>query len=220
MAALAGGGMPLRGALHVHTTCSDGALTAAEVVAVYAGLGFDFVALTDHDHLLRPGCQERQLANLETDLIVLRGVELTVFEKGYLHVNRIVGDRETLHVFNHPAELDLPLERVVERVAAVARRLPLDAVEITSKGFYTPQFDVPAIPYPRVASDDAHTALGCGRAWVDVDCAREPDSILRAIRAGRFTNGFVGRPARAPATDAPEPGSPPGGGPFATVPKR
>ena len=95
--------MHLKGALHVHTTCSDGNLSIAQVVAVYTGLGFDFIALTDHDYLMRSGCYD-SVRHLRTDLIVFAGLELTVFEKGYLHVNRIDGNRETLHIFNHPAE--------------------------------------------------------------------------------------------------------------------
>ena len=45
----------LKGALHTHTTCSDGQLTPAELVAAYRELGFQFVAITDHDHLLAAG---------------------------------------------------------------------------------------------------------------------------------------------------------------------
>ena len=43
----------LKGALHTHTTCSDGQLEPGELVRVYRELGFQFVAITDHDHLLR-----------------------------------------------------------------------------------------------------------------------------------------------------------------------
>ncbi len=46
--------MHLKGGLHVHTKCSDGDLSIEEVVRIYEGLGFDFIALTDHDYLLRP----------------------------------------------------------------------------------------------------------------------------------------------------------------------
>ena len=48
--------MHLKGALHTHTTCSDGDLSIEEVVRIYTGLGFDFIALTDHDYLMRPDC--------------------------------------------------------------------------------------------------------------------------------------------------------------------
>jgi hypothetical protein len=185
--------MLLKGALHVHTTCSDGALSVGEVLDVYRDLGFDFVALTDHDYLLRAGCYERQLAQVGADpgLIVFTGVELTVFEKGYVHVNRVDGDREVLHFFNHPSELDLPLDRVIDRISSVAQKLPLDAVEVTTKGFYTPEYDTPEIPYPKLATDDAHTRIGCGRAWIELDCQRQRDAILRAVKQGEFWNCYI-----------------------------
>jgi hypothetical protein len=183
--------MHLKGALHVHTTCSDGELTIAEAAAVYKEFGFDFIALTDHDYLLREGCYEAA-RDLDSDLIVFTGVELTVFEKGYVHVNRLDGDGEALHIFNHPSELNLPVEKARARIASVAERLPIDAVEITSKGFRTPEFDVPEIPYPKVATDDSHTRLGCGRAWVEMDCLRDKDRIIRAIKHGDFWNCYAG----------------------------
>ena len=183
--------MHLKGALHVHTTCSDGELTIAEVAAVYKEFGFDFIALTDHDYLLREGCYEA-VRDINSDLIVFTGVELTVFEKGYVHVNRLNGDGEALHIFNHPSELNLPLEKVRARIGSVAERLPIDAIEITSKGFRTPEFDVPEIPYPKVATDDSHTRLGCGRAWVEMDCMRDKDRIIRAIKHSDFWNCYAG----------------------------
>ena len=41
--------MLLKGALHVHTTCSDGELTPQEAANAYEERGFDFIAfqLTD-----------------------------------------------------------------------------------------------------------------------------------------------------------------------------
>ncbi len=182
--------MILKGGLHIHTTCSDGELTIAEVVRIYAGLGFDFIALTDHDYLMRANAYDI-IDRMDTDLIIFKGIELTIFEKGYLHVNRIVGDKETLHIFNHPSELDLPMKKVRERISAVAERHPLDAVEITSKGFRTPEYDIPEIPLQKVATDDAHTRLGCGRAWIEMDCLRDKDKILRAIKNGDFWNCYT-----------------------------
>ena len=38
----------LKGALHCHTTRSDGRGTPAEVIAKHAAHGYDFMALTDH----------------------------------------------------------------------------------------------------------------------------------------------------------------------------
>jgi len=80
---------------------------------------------------------------------------------------------------------------VKERITAVAAQHPLDAVEITSKGFPTPEYDVPEIPYPKVATDDSHTRQMIGRAWVEMECSKKKDSIIRAIRKGRFWNCYA-----------------------------
>ncbi|MFC1851619.1 PHP domain-containing protein [candidate division CSSED10-310 bacterium] len=182
--------MLLKGALHIHTTCSDGDMNMSEVVEIYAALGFDFIAITDHDFLLPRACQESTIYDQQSGLIIFQGLELTIFEKGYLHVNKIEGDREVLHIFNHPSELDLPVEKVIQRIEAVARKVPLDAVEVTSKGFYTAEYDISEIRYPKVATDDAHTRQGCGRAWIEMDCKASKDSIIRAIKRGNFWNCF------------------------------
>jgi hypothetical protein len=182
--------MILKGALHVHTTCSDGKLTLDQTVDVYTSLGFDFIALTDHDYLLRPDCYE-PVTRIKTDLIIFTGVELTVFEKGYQHINRIDGDKEILHIFNHPSELDLPINKVKDRIEKVAKEINIDAVEITSKGFRMPEYETPDIPYPKVATDDSHTKTGCGRAWIEMDCMRDKDKIIKAIKSGDFWNCYA-----------------------------
>jgi len=181
--------MLLKGSLHIHTTCSDGKFTPQEAADIYSELGFDFIAFTDHDYLLKPDSDE-VYDSVKSDLIIFKGVELTVFEKGYVHVNRIFGDKEELFVLNHLGDYDLTVEQIVERIAAVGEKFPLDAVEITSKGFPRPEFDTEAIPLPKIASDDSHTRVGCGRAWIEMDCKRAGDSIIRAIKKNRFWNCY------------------------------
>ena len=180
----------LKGALHTHTTCSDGELTPGELVAVYKQLGFGFLAITDHDHLIRPDYWDSLPAG-DDELIVLKGVELTVFERGYVHVGQVFGDRETLHIFNHPAEYDMPKGKVLEIIRAVADKLPLDCVEVSSKGFYTPEYDMPDVPLVKVVSDDAHTRAMCGRAWIEVDCPPTKDDVIQCIRSGKARNCFL-----------------------------
>jgi hypothetical protein len=129
--------MHLKGQLHIHTTCSDGSLAPQEIADIYARMGFDFLAFTDHDHLLRPSYL-RALASVRSELLIFAGVELTVqTRKGYLHVSRIEGEREVLHIFNHPADCGLPFRETLLCIADVAERYPLDAVEATSHGFHT-----------------------------------------------------------------------------------
>ena len=184
--------MILKGQLHTHTTFSDGTLTPQEVADTYAALGFDFLAFTDHDHLLKPA-YATMVRQVKSDLILFSGIELTVpCSRGYVHVNRIDGDGEVLHIFNHPADYDLPVKNTIGCMKEVAGRYPLDAMEVTHHGFYTPQFDIAEIQYPKVAADDSHNRLACGRGWVEVSSERNRDAILKAIRNGDFQNGFAG----------------------------
>ncbi|MDQ1257629.1 MAG: hypothetical protein QG656_2235, partial [Candidatus Hydrogenedentes bacterium] len=123
----------LKGALHTHTTCSDGVLSPREVLRIYRELGFDFVALTDHDFLLAPNAYADVPDEYE-GMLVFKGVEKTVFSRGYVHVNEIRGETEVLHVFNHPAEYDFTVNQVIACIAAVQAAMPIHAVEVTAKG--------------------------------------------------------------------------------------
>jgi len=182
--------MLLKGGLHVHTTCSDGKLTPQEAARAYQERGFDFIAFTDHDYLLKPDHREIY-ARVRSDMILFHGIELTVFAKGYVHVNRIEGDRETLHVFNHLGEYDLTVEQILDRIDIVASKFPLDAVEITIKGFREKELEGLDLPFPKIASDDSHTLLGVGRAWIEMDARRDKDDILRKIKKGHFWNCYL-----------------------------
>lgn len=182
--------MLLKGALHLHTTCSDGELTPQEAANAYEERGFDFIAFTDHDYLLKPNYRD-VYAQVKSKMIIFHGIELTVFIKGYVHVNKIEGEKEVLHVFNHIGEYDLTLAQIRHRTRKIAEMFPLDAVEITSKGFRQREVESLDLPYPKIASDDMHTRVGIGRAWIELDAPRDKDAILRAIKKGRFWNCFL-----------------------------
>jgi len=179
----------LKGALHTHTTKSDGKLEPLALLRVYRDLGFDFVALTDHDFLM-PRNAYAEVPDSFEDMLVFQGIERTIFARGYLHYNEITGDEEVLNIFNHPAEYGFSVAQMLERLELVEERVPIHAVEVSEKGFYTPAYDIPDIPQPKVVSDDAHTRDMCGRAWVEVDCPKDKDTILRAIKAGQAKNVY------------------------------
>jgi hypothetical protein len=68
---------------------------------------------------------------------------------------------------------------------------PIDAVEITTKGFREMVFESLNIAYPKIASDDSHTLMGIGRAWIELDAKRGKDSIIQTIQAGKFWNCYI-----------------------------
>lgn len=182
--------MLLRGCLHTHTTCSDGKMTPQEVADAYESKGYDFIAFTDHDYLLKQNYLEiyRQV---KTSMIVFHGIELSVFVSGNIHVAKIEGNRNVLHIFNHIGEYDFSPEQLIVRLNQLEKMYPLDAVEITKKGFRDTVFESLDIDYPKIASDDSHTLTGVGRAWVEMDAQRDKDSIIKAIRQGDFWNCYL-----------------------------
>lgn len=182
--------MLLKGCLHTHTTYSDGQLSPQEVAEAYESKGYDFIAFTDHDYLLKQNYREIY-GQVKTDMLVFYGIELTIFVNGYLHVAKIEGDRKTLHIFCHIGEYDFTPKQLSVRLAKLEKLYPLDAVEITKKGFRDSSFESLDIAYPKMASDDSHTRIGIGRAWIELDAERSKDSIIQAIKEGEFWNCYL-----------------------------
>jgi hypothetical protein len=175
-------------ALHVHTSLSDGIHPPIEMIGAYEEKGFHAVAITDHEFMTRPDYFE-SIRKIKTRAMVLVGIELDWEPWHYQHLLRIHGESETLHVLCHPRSYFLELDEVNHRIRTAP--FPIDAIEITHRGFYTPEYDVPQIPIPKVATDDAHEFFDVGRAWIEVPDTRDPDELLRAIKAGQFRNCFI-----------------------------
>ncbi len=182
----------LKGNLHVHTTYSDGHFSPQQMAGFYRDLDFDFIAVTDHEYLLKPAY--KGLFPLEIDgIMVFEGIELEPKFLYYHHVLEIKGDLETLYVLCHPDQYRLPIQEVNRRIEIFNREgpAPIDAMEVTCSGFYTAAYDTPEIPIVKVASDDAHDEHSCGKTWIEVNCNRDKDSIIRAIRAGDVQIGLL-----------------------------
>jgi predicted metal-dependent phosphoesterase TrpH len=186
----------LKGNLHAHSIFSDGIRPPEEVVAAYESLGYDFLALTDHDDRVPPDYWHA-LAGLRSSLILFHGIEIDYTPLSQ-HVGQVHGDREVLHVLNHPARYALSLDETLRRIEVISGDgLRIDAVEVTDTGLYRPEYDTDAIRLPKVATDDSHRELHWGRAWIEVEARRDRDAILRAIKAGDFRLGFAAAgPAR------------------------
>ncbi|MFA6730400.1 MAG: CehA/McbA family metallohydrolase [Eubacteriales bacterium] len=67
--AFEGNGKMLKGGLHCHTTLSDGRGTPEEVTRLHAGMGYDFLALTDHRLYNRTNYAP------ETGILIIPGME-------------------------------------------------------------------------------------------------------------------------------------------------
>ncbi len=198
----------LRGNLHTHTTISDGSRPPEQVIAAYEQLGYDFLALTDHD-VFAPA-RDYQAA---TRLILLPGVEVTargphILQLGLEAAQEPAVDRQRvldfiaakggLAVFNHPnwqwhfnhfpQELMQSLNGAtgIEIYNAVIDRLE-GAALATDRWDRLLSHDKWLWGF---ANDDSHTPADDGRAWNRVQWnSNAPPTvagILEALRAGRF----------------------------------
>jgi predicted metal-dependent phosphoesterase TrpH len=94
--------------LHMHTTCSDGEFTPSEIVRAAKDLGFDTIAITDHD--TTAGIAEALKAGRDVGIEVIPGLEITLrfrreYFTGSLHV-LVYFTRELFHDPEFMAELE------------------------------------------------------------------------------------------------------------------
>lgn len=64
-----------RANFHTHTTESDGSKTPQEAMALYRGMGYDILALTDHRVVTRP-------EHVPQGLLLIPGIEMDFFHQG------------------------------------------------------------------------------------------------------------------------------------------
>jgi hypothetical protein len=195
-----------KGALHIHTTMSDGRTTPVETATTYRDLGYDFMALTDHWVVSRDADDDHKWP-----LLVLRGVELNGHDHdGTLYHVVALGPLPDL---TRPMELPDAIAAAREAGAFliwahphcsgnhIADGLghPFDAVEVYNHGCHVENNTgfglvhwtglLPEAPDMLVcATDDSHQREGVpdvGGGWTMVNCAElTGEAVLAALRAG------------------------------------
>ena len=180
-------------ALHIHTNFSDGFHPPEQMVNAYIERGFRCLAITDHQFLLPPNYfryLERLSLNLKKQgIILLPGLERVFEPWGGNHLLEIRGEKETLYVLCHPRAYLLSPEEVMERVRTSP--LQIDAIEITYRGIYTPEYDTAQISLPKIATDDAHETYEVAQAWIETEDFDHPDRIIQAVKKGEFKVRFA-----------------------------
>ncbi|MBM4034459.1 MAG: hypothetical protein FJ291_22160 [Planctomycetes bacterium] len=202
-------GQWMKGNLHTHTTVSDGALAPQARVDAYAARGYDFLALTDHDHLADLRALDAQ------GLILIRGIEVVC-------ANPTGGPGYHLVGLDLPEGFALPRSKQIQTVVdaildhggqaviahpywtgqnikdleVVSGALGIEVFNTTcevsiGKGTSAVQWDDLLAQGRRVlglAVDDVHhTTRDAFQAWVMVKAAdRSREAIVDALIHGRF----------------------------------
>jgi hypothetical protein len=201
------GGAWRRGNLHAHTTNSDGQLSPQRAVDGYAKLGYDFLAITDHDVYTNQSTLRKLNAR---GMILIPGNEITANGSHIVHVNadRLVPPspqrQEAINrvkagrgfaIIAHPNRQDTFNHTSIEMLR---EWIGYNGIEI----FNGAGGRVPGSPYSThkwdmllsdgrrfwgYANDDSHQSDEIGLGWSMVYTReRSAKAILEAVAAGRF----------------------------------
>ena len=194
----------LKGNLHTHTTDSDGQASPDEMIARYAELGYDFLAISDHDTL-------GDVAEFDArGIVIIPAVEVCGEHRHILHVNAksvipasddlqatidAINASGGLAVLCHPNWLQQYDHFTYNQLLSLNGYLGIEIFNGTC--INQPGNHLATDKWDRLlgegkgiwglASDDAHTLGQAGCGWVVAKCAeRSVEAICNALSAGSF----------------------------------
>ncbi|NLT37105.1 MAG: PHP domain-containing protein [Methanomassiliicoccus sp.] len=196
----ASGGQWFKGQMHCHSTQSDGALAPRDVVSRYADLGYDFIALTDHERITKVtgsilvlGQEYGKGSAESTGETHMNGINISYVPYKYaLEQERV--DNMTAQggivTLNHPAYYKYAYEDEV-----MAELTNYTCLEIAN-GYYVSMTTIEwwddALTSGKtiwgLAADDAHGVSDYDKGWIVVRTSEDltTDSIIDAIKRGSF----------------------------------
>lgn len=201
-------GLWLKGAVHCHSTVSDGLLSPEDVARFYEMRGYNFLAITDHNKICavkkfsgiyQPGVEvSRGKCKLgESYHIVALGVNdptILDVEDAQLFIDR-VNDMNGLTFIAHPYWSGLVHEDLVQLEGYIGIEVYNTGCDVeVAKGYSLTHWDNLLSSHRKIwglAVDDSHTYFfptkdaDGGWIWINVDDA-SPDKILKSMREGRF----------------------------------
>jgi hypothetical protein len=197
----------LQGALHTHTSNSDGELAPHALARHYGRAGYDVVALTDHWH--------RSEAPSSPELVVLPGVELSCALPGGrnghvlgLGIERepteLEGERRDLGEIGdwivaaggvaflahpywtgvRPGELELPPS--VTGIEVYNAGCELEIGRGLSSVHWDSLLEDGRLCFALATDDSHHPGFDSDRAWTWIRAERTRESVLDALRRGGF----------------------------------
>jgi predicted metal-dependent phosphoesterase TrpH len=188
-----------KGQLHCHSTNSDGRLAPAAVVSRYAGLGFDFIALTDHENITKANGsilvlgEEYGKGSVESSSYRhLNGINVSWVPLRYASEQQRVDNitaQNGLASLNHPTDESLAYPQEV--LTNLTNYTDLEVYNANHDTYAPTAWDEVLSSGKMVwgvATDDAHQARQFGKAWIEV---RMPGpvttgNVIDAIKHGSF----------------------------------
>jgi len=204
--------------LHIHTAASpDGHSSVTEVIEKAKSLGFDAVAITDHD--TTAGAREA-LSIEKPGIIIIPGIEVST-KSGHVLVlgttKEYAKGKSAADTINEAKKdgctviIPHPYHRFRHAVGLVEdEALSLvDAIEAYNSRYYIPGANEKAIKKankikkPITAGSDAHEPdfIGYGINIIDSE-EKTVDSILKAIREGKITATCIKTPSTVYARES------------------
>ena len=191
-----------RGNLHCHTTQSDGDLAPADVILKYKNLGYNFLALTDHDVLTKV------TGSIPSNFLLLPSEEISATrDVGAVNIKSVIKPTATftiqmavdaINAQNGMAIFNHPLANQVNKVT-LQELLQINNyqfIEIYNFRYEKKYHDDLSFwdgllsngrKVYGLANDDAHLSSDIGHGWLMVRTSTlKADSIVAAIRKGDF----------------------------------
>ena len=120
--------------LHTHSTCSDGTLAPAALVALAATRQVQLLALTDHD--TTAGCAEARAACAAHGIEFLEGMELTaLWHECEVHIVALGIRRDDPGLQQHAASVRTLRAERVHQIAARLTHAGLDGESLAAGAF-------------------------------------------------------------------------------------
>ncbi|MBM3234318.1 PHP domain-containing protein [Candidatus Pacearchaeota archaeon] len=150
------------GNLHTHTYASDGKMSYEEIINESLNLGFDFIAITDHNTI---GKEVKEKCPQEKRILCIMGEEIST-TKGHMlaigikeAVPKGLSPEETISKIHSQNGLAIPAHperKTIGLKIEEIKNLDIDAVEchVNDKGEYN--FSCDLLNLPKVYNSDAH----------------------------------------------------------------
>ena len=182
--------------LHIHSSCSDGRDDVQTILRVAAKRGLAGLAITDHDTLRGSMIACEIIKDLNLELILIPGAEVTTAE-GHLLVlgveelpPRGKSPEETTEMVHEQGGITIVPHPYHPFRHAIGRIPECDAVEVyNSKHLFgianaRARRGARKRHLPMVAGSDSHFAATVGLGVTDIEAA-DAEEAVEAIRAGR-----------------------------------